>query len=198
MIKLQPKTIKIIANATAGVVLAGALVYYNFFDKPVAFEVGQLCPDFTVNTFALNEKDEFYLSDNYKTLSSSNGKICVINFWEVWCSSCVKELPHFDEMYKNYSDKVDVIAVVGNTFTPDGVADWMNNEGYKKYHAESDWTTFSLTFGIQPNEDLCNKLGGGGMLPRTVILDERGIVLYETDASMDYESLTGLIDGFIK
>lgn len=196
MIKLDSKLLKIIAYSTAGVVMAGALGYYNFIDKPVDFEVGQLCPDFTVNTYQLKD-GEFSLSNEYKTLSSSNGKICVLNFWEVWCSSCVQELPHFDEMYKKYSDKVDVLAIVGNTKTPDGVTDWMNDKGYLKYEPNSDWTTFSITFGIQPNEDLCNKLGGGGMLPRTVILDEKGIVLYETDASMSYETLVSLIESYI-
>jgi thiol-disulfide isomerase/thioredoxin len=29
----------------------------------------------------------------------------IINFWATWCKPCVKELPHFEELQKNYSGK---------------------------------------------------------------------------------------------
>ncbi|HKX85901.1 MAG TPA: TlpA disulfide reductase family protein [Flavobacterium sp.] len=36
----------------------------------------------------------------------------VINFWATWCLPCVKELPHFETLNKNYKDKgVKVILV---------------------------------------------------------------------------------------
>lgn len=36
----------------------------------------------------------------------------VINFWATWCLPCVKELPHFETLNKNYNDKgVKVILV---------------------------------------------------------------------------------------
>jgi thiol-disulfide isomerase/thioredoxin len=45
-------------------------------------------------------------------LSTSSDKTYVINFWATWCAPCVKELPYFEEMTKNYSDKnVEVILV---------------------------------------------------------------------------------------
>ena len=39
-------------------------------------------------------------------------KIYVINFWATWCAPCIKELPHFEEVKRNYSDKqVEVVLV---------------------------------------------------------------------------------------
>ena len=39
-------------------------------------------------------------------------KTYVINFWATWCAPCVKELPYFETLNANYSDKnVEVILV---------------------------------------------------------------------------------------
>lgn len=47
-----------------------------------------------------------------KYLSTSSNKTYVINFWATWCAPCVKELPYFEQMNSNYSDKnVEVILV---------------------------------------------------------------------------------------
>jgi thiol-disulfide isomerase/thioredoxin len=47
-----------------------------------------------------------------KFLKFKNNKTYVINFWATWCKPCVAELPHFEELYKNYKDKnVEVILV---------------------------------------------------------------------------------------
>lgn len=36
------------------------------------------------------------------------GKITVINFWATWCGPCIKELPYFEALTKNFNDEVDV------------------------------------------------------------------------------------------
>ena len=45
-------------------------------------------------------------------LHYQNDTTYVINFWAMWCKPCVEELPHFETIRKNYSDKkVKVILV---------------------------------------------------------------------------------------
>ena len=45
-------------------------------------------------------------------LNMKDDKIYVINFWATWCAPCVKELPHFEELKKNYNNgNVEVILV---------------------------------------------------------------------------------------
>ena len=47
-----------------------------------------------------------------KFLHQQDDKVHVINFWATWCAPCVKELPHFEELNKNYQDKnVEVLLV---------------------------------------------------------------------------------------
>lgn len=39
-------------------------------------------------------------------------KTYVVNFWATWCKPCIKELPYFEEMRKNYKESgVEVILV---------------------------------------------------------------------------------------
>jgi thiol-disulfide isomerase/thioredoxin len=45
-------------------------------------------------------------------LNMKDDKIYVVNFWATWCAPCVKELPHFEEINKNYNNgNVEVILV---------------------------------------------------------------------------------------
>lgn len=47
-----------------------------------------------------------------KFLKFTDNKTYVINFWATWCAPCVKELPHFEQLHKKYSeDGVEVILV---------------------------------------------------------------------------------------
>lgn len=45
-------------------------------------------------------------------LNKDDDKTYVVNFWATWCAPCVKELPYFEEIQKNYKDKsVEVLLV---------------------------------------------------------------------------------------
>ncbi|WP_033959123.1 TlpA family protein disulfide reductase [Psychroserpens jangbogonensis] len=46
-----------------------------------------------------------------KFLSTTDDKTYVVNFWATWCAPCIKELPYFEKLNKNYSEDVEVILV---------------------------------------------------------------------------------------
>lgn len=47
-----------------------------------------------------------------KYLNTTSDKIYVVNFWATWCAPCIKELPYFEAVNKNYAAKnVEVILV---------------------------------------------------------------------------------------
>ncbi|MBO5712563.1 MAG: 4Fe-4S binding protein, partial [Acholeplasmatales bacterium] len=72
----------------------------------VGNNVGDICINKDINL--VGSDDKFSVLDN-------RGKITVINFWYTSCTPCVKELPHFDKLAKEYSDDVTVIAIHDST-----------------------------------------------------------------------------------
>lgn len=57
---------------------------------------GQQAPDFTMKT--LDGKDF-----NFK--STCKGKYIVLDFWASWCPDCIRDIPHIQRLYKEYSPK---------------------------------------------------------------------------------------------
>ncbi len=45
-----------------------------------------------------------------------NDTTYVINFWAMWCKPCVEELPHFEAIRKNYSDKKIKVILISLDF----------------------------------------------------------------------------------
>jgi thiol-disulfide isomerase/thioredoxin len=58
----------------------------------------------SVKTYNYNQLKPF--------LEKNDDNIYVINFWATWCAPCVKELPYFEKINKEYSSKnVEVLLV---------------------------------------------------------------------------------------
>jgi thiol-disulfide isomerase/thioredoxin len=67
---------------------------------------------FKRETSAGQQFTQIRFNDLEKILSSKEDKLLVINFWATWCPPCVKELPHFQKVAKEYSnDKVSFLLV---------------------------------------------------------------------------------------
>ena len=52
----------------------------------------------------------------YSKIDLSVDKTYVINFWATWCAPCVKELPHFEEVNKEFKDKNTEVILVSLDF----------------------------------------------------------------------------------
>ena len=65
------------------------------------------CSDKTKDSIEVVDFDSFY-----SKIDLSSDDTYVINFWATWCSPCVKELPYFESVNREYSEKnVKVILV---------------------------------------------------------------------------------------
>lgn len=54
--------------------------------------------------------------DLYSKIDLSADKTYVLNFWATWCAPCVKELPHFEEINKEFKDKNTEVILVSLDF----------------------------------------------------------------------------------
>jgi tetratricopeptide (TPR) repeat protein/peroxiredoxin len=65
-------------------------------------------------------------------LDELKGKVAVISFWGIWCAWCVRELPDFQTLVRNYSKDPSVrIVTINNDGDVDRVRDWMSTKKYE-------------------------------------------------------------------
>ena len=69
------------------------------------------CSDKSDKNIQVVDFDEFY-----SKIDLSSDDTYVINFWATWCSPCVKELPYFESVNKEYSDKNVKVLLVSLDF----------------------------------------------------------------------------------
>ena len=151
-----------------------AIVAPSVSGKTVGNKVGDICINKDINLVGSDEK--FSVIDN-------KGKIVIINFWYTSCTPCVQELPHFDALYKKYSDSIEVIAIheasIYNT-NPQAVKDFI----------DSQFEGFTIKFGYDDLESqYYAMLGGKQAWPMTIIVDQDGIVSFVRQGSLTSEAL---------
>jgi len=52
----------------------------------------------------------------YSKIDLTSDKTYVINFWATWCAPCVKELPYFEKVNKEFKDKNVVVILLSLDF----------------------------------------------------------------------------------
>ena len=59
---------------------------------------------------------DFTLTDQYgnsHTLSDYKGKVVFLNFWATWCPPCQQEMPHIEELYREYGENTGDVIFLG-------------------------------------------------------------------------------------
>jgi ferredoxin len=178
------RAVRIVSAILAVVVLAGALVYYNFIDKPfvqpdVGVSVGDTCPEVEL---------KYSMSDEIFKLSDYRGKVVIINFWGTWCSNCIAELPDFDRIATDYSEEAVVVAV--HTYH---IAD--TAPGYITQNYPNSNIIFVEDTENDEMTECTNLLLGGDAqtYPMTVVVDENGVILFTKTGTVNYEMLEEII-----
>ena len=147
-------------------------VYPDESDAPIGFEVGDRLQDF----------DATCLDGSSFSLADSRGKVVFINLWATYCGPCVKELPHFVELYHEHEDDIAMLAVHAN----------MTTEDVNEYLADKGW---DIQFTIDDdNESIFRIVNGSLALPQTIVLNRKGEVIYNKVGSVTEEMLQQLYD----
>jgi len=143
------------------VVLLGIMIYALLNTKIDFKAVGSSIPNFSFNTFD-GETIQF---------SSLPQKIRVVHFWASWCATCQEESPVLEEAWDHYRSGEDVIFL-----------------GLAASDTESDARAFflksSLTYPNGLDEgDRISDLFTVMAIPGTVIVDQRGVILFRQAGS---------------
>lgn len=116
-------------------------------------------------------------------LEKNDGKTYVINFWATWCAPCVKELPAFEKLNKEYADKKVEVILVSLDFPKQ--VDKRLIPFINKHNLQSKVVLLN-----DKNEDFWIKAidsTWSGAIPATLIYNAKGRMFYEE--SFDYEKL---------
>lgn len=111
---------------------------------------------------------------------SYRGKVVILHFWQIGCSSCKLEMPAMDTLYSQYRRKgLEILAVnVGQ-----------KREAVRTYAAELG---VSYPLLIDPDEKNA-RLFGVTDVPRTYVIDRSGVVRYRILGSAEPAMLKKLI-----
>ena len=196
----REKRVKLASRITAlvlSVVLIFSLVYFNFIydDGTSDIQPGEDEDDNdgipSGNTVGFKcYTSDLDLVDGSGTINIKDlrGKIVIINFWGTWCGPCKQELPDFDQVATDYDGEVVVLTVHTVDYAPEApeyIATHFPDSkmlfAYDKYLAEGVDMYFTL-------------LGGTSSYPRTLILDENGVILFTADGKVSHDQLVNVIE----
>ncbi|WP_299224925.1 TlpA disulfide reductase family protein [uncultured Psychroserpens sp.] len=127
-----------------------------------------------------------------KFLTTTGDKIYVVNFWATWCAPCIKELPYFEQLNKNYKNKNVEVLLVSLDFPSkyeSKLKPYIREKGLKsKVVALDDVDSNSWIPKVNQNWT--------GAIPATLIFNKNKRKFYER--SFDYEQLEREVKPFLK
>ena len=146
-------------------------------EEVTVYQMGDKIDDFTVTTW---DGQTVTLSEVLK-----EKEMVLINIWATWCGPCRNEFPYMEEAYKQYSDKVEVIALSCEpTDTDDVLASFVAEMG--------------MTFKVaQDTVGMADKFAVSA-IPTSIVVDRFGtICFWESGSLPDVGSFTRLFDAFL-
>lgn len=141
---------------------AGAILISDFPDPRESF--GPTMTGDTVPALKLKSAD-----GKVVPIESFRGKPVLLDFWATWCAPCVAAMPKLAQIYKEGKDKGLVLLSIDQDEDAAKATAFLEKNGYS-------WTNFHDGDGEIQN------LMGSSPIPRTVLVDAKGQIVYDTTA----------------
>lgn len=157
-----------------------------------SYDLGDVMYDFTLTD--INGKS-YKLSDMLKTKD-----MVMLNFWYEGCSNCAYEFPYINNVYKNYKDDIEILAI------NDYADDTLNSvKGYSEYLRkywgtldEGDELAMPLFKVGNTDSDLTLSRFPSEGYPTTVVIDRYGVIcMIEVGAVLGDSKWKNVFDHFV-
>ena len=135
---------------------------------------------------------DFNLYDQYgkeHKLSEYRGKTVFLNFWATWCPPCRGEMPHIEDLYKEYNKNQGEVVILGvaspnlgNEGSEEDIKEFLNQNKYNFPVVMDKDGALAYQYGISA-------------FPTTFIIDKYGYVIQYVPGAMDKETMKSLIEG---
>ncbi|AVQ26990.1 cytochrome C biogenesis protein [Fusobacterium ulcerans] len=139
---------------------------------------------------------DFELKDQYGNthkLSDYKGKVVFLNFWATWCPPCREEMPHIEEIYKEYGyNKNDVVILgVASPATAENPSPQDESEEKIKAFLTKNNYTFPVVFDVK-GEILRNYYINA--FPTTFMIDREGNIMGYVAGGLSKENMKKIIE----
>ncbi len=140
------------------------------------------------------------------TLQQLRGKVVILDFWGYWCGPCVHAMPDLMKLHDQYKDKdLAIIAVHDDSVASIAEMDAKLSDARKDVWGGRDMPFLAALDGGGPTRikysatvenGATTAAYGINRFPTTLIIDKRGVLIDEFDASdaKDRERLEKLLD----
>lgn len=152
------------------VAIAYAL-YSNFTKDNEIYKQGEQAPDFELTQ--INEANEL----EHIRLSDLEGKGVMLNFWATYCEPCEREIPFMEELYPQYEDDIEIVAVSLD------LSELVIHQFIDKY---------DLTFPVvHDQKNVVMDLYKVGPIPSTYFIDPEGNIAHIVKGALTLDNLEG-------
>ena len=141
---------------------------------------------------ASDELEVYDYSGLEPLLNKSDDKTYVVNFWATWCAPCIKELPYFEQLNRDYSGKNVEVILVSLDFPR------MYEKKLKPYIKDNDLKSRVVALNDPDMNTWIPKVDEDwtGAIPATVIYNKNKRRFYEK--SFNYDELVTELRSFIE
>jgi peroxiredoxin len=120
-------------------------------------------------------------------LHELRGKPVIVTFWATDCASCIKEIPHLVELYRQYHDKgLEIIAVAMAYDPPNHVLEFTKMEQLP-YHIALDMQA-----------ENAHAFGDVSLTPTTFLIDPDGRIALQKTGLFDLTEIKTQLSTFTK
>ena len=118
----------------------------------------------------------------------ADGRPLVVNFWATWCPYCIQEMPDFQEIYDEYSDRVSFAFVNIADGQRETVAD-------AQAYLEDNGLTLPAYYDTEMDALIAYNATN---LPTTAIVDAAGAIIDVSPGRIDPAELRATLDSLLE